>query len=157
MCSLAQGRHFDLKIRPTSLLREEDLVSEHIGRLRGITELFETIDQDLLDCVNGTCCGPPDCQLDSMRILLKMAGIEAVVPTDIHHEAERADILITKRWLQSKLWLVCITHQLLLFPSIVPELSMEYPLELLRHTHAALRDSTMSALETNSKAMVSFP
>ena len=155
MCSLAQGRQFDWKIIPTALLREGDYLSEHICRLRGITHLFELIDNDLLDCINGSCGGAKGCSSNPSKILATLASLEIVDPNDLHHEAERVDILITKRWLQSKIWLVCVTHGLLVVPQIIPELGLEYPLDLLQHAVTALSQNPVSAFEANGKAMVS--
>lgn len=152
MCSLVQGRSIACRFRP--ILRSKfPQASIYLYRLHGITSLFEAIDAELMDCMGGLCDGSPACGLDAAKVINVQRQLEAIEPNSSNHEAERVDVLITKRWLQAKVWLVCVTHMILTPP--LQELRIEYPLLLSNHTYTAITEASFTALKANGKAMVS--
>lgn len=144
--------------RPISLRARIDISpsSAQTRRFLPITRLFNTLDAQLVDCINGTCVGTAGgCDFDIYRAMVVQQNIESIQPEEDLSEVQLADVLLTKEWLQTKVWQVCVSHSALVFASPFIELRVEYPLVKLVKAIEAVRSSSDEALRGNGQCMVS--
>lgn len=67
-----------------------------------------------------------------------------------------ADILITQKWLQNRLWLLCLTHNLLEAESYRSELLFTYAVTLAESTLDICRSLPLSSMEAHGVGLVSW-
>lgn len=67
-----------------------------------------------------------------------------------------ADILVTRKWLQNRLWLLCLTHNLLDSESYRPELLFTYAVSLAESTLDICRSLPLSSMEAHGLGLVSL-
>ncbi len=65
---------------------------------------------------------------------------------------QKADLVLTRQWLQVKVWQACVTHLALQDNWPVPELRVEFPLYKLLACKVALETCSAAALEANAAA-----
>jgi hypothetical protein len=106
-----------------------------------------------------------DCQLqyqDYDRLDLddaidaRQEGIE--IPTGFksqHLISQCADILVTQKWLQNRLWLLCLSHNLLRAEYYRPELLFTYAVSLAESTLDICRSLPLSSMEAHGVGLVS--
>jgi hypothetical protein len=89
-------------------------------------------------------------------------------PIDVHQErmeiptgfksqhliSQYADILITQKWLQNRLWLLCLNHDLLSANSNRPELLFTYGVSLAESTLDICRSLPLSSMEAHGVGLV---
>lgn len=71
-------------------------------------------------------------------------------------DTQCADVLITQKWLQNRVWHLCLTHSLLGSPTNLgrPELSLEYASTLARDALDLCRQLRLSSIEVHGIGLV---
>lgn len=144
--------------------------------LARLMDLFDAIDESVLDCWNGRCCvGSGHCEnLTAPKVLNMQRNIGAVSQPGHHGsgpatttntalpigltETQRADVQITQKWLQNRIWVLCSTHGLLGQPledQQQPELSAGYAVAIAQSTLGVCRSLRLSAMEAHGIGLVS--
>lgn len=147
-----------IESRPISLRSKLDLIpqSTQSRRLAPITQLFNVLDAQLVDCINGTCSGSENgCNFDVYRAMLVQQSLASINADDSQSEVQIVDVALTKEWLQTKIWQVCVSHSTLVFGSPFVELRVEYPLVKLVSSAEIIRNCSVQALKGNGQCMVS--
>lgn len=70
--------------------------------------------------------------------------------------SQYADILITQKWLQHRVWQLCLTHNLLKAESYRPELHFYYAISLAESTLAICLSLSLSSMEAHGIGLVSY-
>lgn len=127
--------------------------------MQPITQVFDALDPDLIECVNETCNKDRrSCSFDVFKAVQTQHALEAVEvdPALGLSDVQKADLVLTKQWLQVKVWQACVTHMALLQADCqIPELRIEYPLHKLAACKVAIDSCSTAALDGNGRCMVS--
>jgi hypothetical protein len=145
-------------------------------RLTPITRLFTLVDPELVECLNGHCCrarpavmaqdeesgvhpasAPTPaglCAFTRQRALSVHSSIEQIQSDPHASVVQLADLLVTKTWLQIKLWLASVSHAMLELDSSCPELHLTYPVAKVAGLKTAMDTLQRPAFEANGKCMV---
>ena len=151
-----------------------------------LMELFDAIDEDIIDCWNGHCdASSGHCQkLNENRILAIHENLRHVSDyqryksndwfdpdglsnTPAHtgianglksilRETQCADVLIAQKWLHNRVWHLCVSHNLLKIQSDYPELCFGYAVYLAESTLDICRSLRISSMEAHGIGLVSF-
>lgn len=158
-----------------------------------LMELFDAIDEDILQCWNGRCDAsttssgmgvPGTCQrLNKRNVLAIYANLARINDVSRYQsndwfgldhdfnspprtmkdtlrtflaETQCADVLLTQKWLQNRMWHLCLTHSLLENPSHLghSELSFDYATTLARETLSLCRQLRLSSIEVHGIGLV---
>lgn len=150
-----------------------------------LMELFDAIDEDIIDCWNGRCHADKGrCQkLDESKVLAVHDHLSRVSdakryqsndwfdPDDegLHRressitktlssllrETQCADVLVTQKWLQNRVWHLCREHRLIKIHSERPELRWDYPISLAETTMEFSQSLRISSMEAHGIGLVS--
>lgn len=150
-----------------------------------LMELFDAIDEDIIDCWNGRCHADKGCcqKLDESRVLAVHDNLSSVSDTERYEssdwfdpddeglrqgehsitktlgsllrETQCADVLVTQKWLQNRVWHLCLDHRLVEIGSERPELRLDYPLGLAESTIDLSRSLRISSMEAHGIGLVS--
>jgi hypothetical protein len=126
-------------------------------RLRPITMLFDQIDPSLVECINLECpraIAGSYCAFDTSRALATQLNLEAIDPIEISTLVQRADLELTRLWLQIKVWQACISHSMLECFSIIPALRVDYAYIKVVETARCAKRYRYDALKGNGRCMV---
>lgn len=142
-----------------------------IGLAR-LMELFDAIDEDLIDCwnrkcniTNGYCEKLTEAKaLSIQRNLKRLSPSEQPVfnisetpasPTMGLTDTQRADIFVTQQWLQNRVWLLCSTHGLTGSGiGTHEELSPNYAISIAESTLKICHSLRLSAMEAHGIGLV---
>jgi hypothetical protein len=126
-------------------------------RLRPITMLFDQIVPGLVECINLECpraTAGSYCAFDTSQALATQQNLEAVGPIEITTQVQRADLELTRLWLQIKVWQACISHSMLECFSDMPALRVDYPYIKVVETARCAKRYPYDALKGNGRCMV---
>ncbi|KAK9311287.1 hypothetical protein V1524DRAFT_58135 [Lipomyces starkeyi] len=141
----------------------------NVGANFGVTKLvslFRIISVDMSDCWNEKCAAiSPECGckiFTTEYILYKHQLIsevynENVAGVSLLSEAQVADITITQRWLQSKLWKICYSHRLLSDEGntdVCREMTIMYAIDIARDTMRICKKFAMESLEVHGIGII---
>ncbi|KAN0066751.1 hypothetical protein V8E54_015141 [Elaphomyces granulatus] len=148
-----------------------------------LMELFDAIDEDIIDCWNGRCHADKGCcqKLDESKVLAVHDHLSRVSdakryqsndwfdPDDeglrressitktlssLLRETQCADVLVTQKWLQNRVWHLCRDHRLVKIHSERPELSWDYPISLAETTMEFSQSLRISSMEAHGIGLV---
>lgn len=85
------------------------------------------MDDALIDCINCTC-DRPLCSFSAELAISTDAALEVVQADRSLSQVQMADLLVTKQWLQVKIWQASVMHMTIDQSSLFPQLRLEYPL-----------------------------
>lgn len=154
-----------------------------IGLAR-LMELFDAIDEDVIDCWNRQCNIDRGCceKLTKDRVLSihrniaqaahpeqytsqglarcqsqTKGGAQIVSPAISLRETQRADVFITQKWLENRVWVLSSTHGLLRAESGCDEqLRFDYAISIAVSTLKICRSLRLSAMEAHGIGLVSL-
>ncbi|KAL1868617.1 hypothetical protein Plec18167_008208 [Paecilomyces lecythidis] len=149
-----------------------------------LMEIFDSIDEDIVECWNARCnASNGRCQILDQRKALSMHENLARVSdpsryrsndwfdpdySNLHsHSAETtrnlqsflsetqcADVLVTQKWVQNRLWHLCLTHGLLTSDSEHPELRYDFAFSVAERTLDVCRSLRISAMEVHGIGII---
>jgi len=147
-----------------------------------LMELFDAIDEDIIECWNGRCSARDGrCQgLDENKALTVHRNLVRVnryeryrsgnwsapgdpsssgdghsgLPRIMLQDTQYADIFITQRWLQNRIWHLCSSHGLLKAHPDHPELAPHYAIAVAESTLDLCRSLHLSAMEVHGIGLV---
>ncbi|RHZ67455.1 hypothetical protein CDV55_105889 [Aspergillus turcosus] len=149
--------------------------------LARLMELFDAIDEEVVDCWNQRCnVNSGYCENLSEEKALSIhqnlsrvceserykgydwfersksapGQAQSVQPTISMRETQCADVFITKKWLQNRVWVLCSTHGLLRPVSDRPELSFEYAITVAMDTLKICQSLRLSSMEAHGIGLV---
>lgn len=150
--------------------------------LARLMELFDAIDEEVVDCWNqrcnvnsGYCNNLTEEKALSIHQNLRRVceserykgydwfertksvpgEVQSVQPTISMRETQCADVFITKKWLQNRVWVLCFTHGLLRPVSDHPELSFEYAITVAVDALKICQSLRLSSMEAHGIGLVS--
>ena len=154
-----------------------------IGLAR-LMELFDAIDEDVIDCWNRRCNIDRGCcekltkdrvlsihrniaesgqpELYKSRGLVRcekptQGGAQIATPAIGLSETQRADVFITQKWLQNRIWVLSSTHGLLSAkPGCDKHLRFEYATSIAQSTLEICQSLRLSAMEAHGIGLVSL-
>lgn len=95
------------------------------------------------------------CAFTRQRALSVHSSIDQIQSDPHASVVQLADLIVTKTWLQIKLWLASVSHAMLELNSSCPELQLTYPIAKVAGLKAAMDTLQRPAFEANGKCMVS--
>ncbi|KAH1495513.1 hypothetical protein KXX65_001076 [Aspergillus fumigatus] len=149
--------------------------------LARLMELFDAIDEEVVDCWNqrcnvnsGYCNNLTEEKALSIHQNLRRVceserykgydwfertksvpgEVQSVQPTISMRETQCADVFITKKWLQNRVWVLCFTHGLLRPVSDHPELSFEYAITVAVDALKICQSLRLSSMEAHGIGLV---
>ncbi|CDM37613.1 transcriptional regulator family: Fungal Specific TF [Penicillium roqueforti] len=149
--------------------------AEGMMGLARMMELFDAIDEDVIDCWNRRCDGSNGyCQrLTAVKALSIHQNLNRVNQAERYRgydwferakegresrnvtfamglrETQAADVFITQKWLQNRVWLLSSTHGLLSAHSEQPELSFGYAVSVAESTLRLCQSLRLSSMEAH--------
>lgn len=148
--------------------------------LARLMELFDVIDEDIINCWNRRCdINNGFCQafteakalsmhdsLERIRETERYKGYDwfdrakgdrndnnALLPIGLR-ETQAADVFITQKWIQNRVWLLCLNHGLLRSHSERPELTFGYAVTVAESTLQTCRSLRLSSMEAHGIGFV---
>ncbi|PKX95794.1 CeGAL family transcription factor [Aspergillus novofumigatus IBT 16806] len=149
--------------------------------LARLMELFDAIDEEVIDCWNQRCnvnSGYCDNLTEEKALSIHQnlsrvceserykgydwfertksapGQAQSVQPTISMRETQCADVFITKKWLQNRVWVLCSTHGLLRPVSDHQELSFEYAITVAVDTLKICQSLRLSSMEAHGIGLV---
>ncbi|KAI9923570.1 hypothetical protein MW887_008579 [Aspergillus wentii] len=150
--------------------------AEGMMGLARLMELFDAIDEDVIDCWNRRCTiNNGYCEkLTQEKALAIHQNLGRISPSERFkgydwferaksvpgetqsallsmglRETQSADIFITQKWLQNRIWVLCSTHGLLRPISDRHELSFNYAISIAKETLAICQSLRLSSMEAH--------
>ena len=144
---------------------------------RSTALLFDTIPGSLAGCICGWCDigrmnkkadlpfadvsgmegEHPECLLDRDSVVATHRSIDFVPAPTYGGLVSMANYQVTKIWLHAKVWMSSVSHSLLEFSSLRPQLNLCFPLRLIAQLQLVRLTLPSSAFEGNGRCMVSVP
>ncbi|EJU05159.1 hypothetical protein DACRYDRAFT_113349 [Dacryopinax primogenitus] len=130
-------------------------------------KLFDSVDEDFIDCWNGRCAGRTCTTLDVARALaLHKQLSESLDSADTSNqesfevlssltsawkrgEIQSADVLITQQWLLNRLWRLCMSHGLISPSASEPALRVDLPVTIAHAALAICNKLSMTSIEAH--------
>lgn len=146
-----------------------------------LMQLFSAIQDEFIDCWNATCAAAQgSCPKSNEKTVLQVyEKLERVQDRHLYSHYDRlvlddqllddtardvldgqtivtqhADILVTQKWLQNRLWCLCLGHNLLKSQSPHPELQFDYPIRLAESTLVLCQKLPLSFMEAHGVGLV---
>ena len=168
----------------STLIAHDDMDAAGMMGLIQLMQLFDGIDEDIVNCWNNRCqatngiCKTFD-RLRALKIfqtqfdvyqsqtsgiisyysLIRPDGKRMSI-SDLK-DGQQADVLITQQWLLNRLWQLCYTHGLLTLDSEHIELRFEYAIAIASSTLEICNSLSLSSMEVHGIGLVrmelSFP
>ena len=153
--SLFEPRSITIRGRPSQVVSSlgSSVVDLTLTPLNAIIRIYDIVDEDILDCLNGLCKGR-HCHFDSSRAVVSLHALDSVELYQTLNNVQIADFMITRLWLKVRIWQTCVTHSILSSTIPLSELSMTYPLDILAQAHRAVSSLPAASFEGNGRAMV---
>lgn len=166
----------------SGIIIHDDKDASVMRGLAQLMDLFEAIDEDIVDCWNGRCdAANGRCKtFDRNRALAMHQNLtDAVNPQGNRNsiwsslysfsagdgevgasstalsETQRADILITQKWLQNCVWHLCLTHNLLQIQPEPPEITFQYAISIAESTLDLCGSLSLRSMEVHGIGLVS--
>jgi hypothetical protein len=151
--------------------------------LSALMQLFSAIQNEFIDCWNATCAAARgSCSKSNEGTVLPVYDkLERFQVRHLYNHYDRpvlddqplddmtedvlngqtivpqhADILVTQKWLQNRLWYLCWTHNLLKVQSPHPELQFDYAVHLAESALVLCQKLPLSLMEAHGVGLVSF-
>ncbi|EHK48440.1 hypothetical protein TRIATDRAFT_191111, partial [Trichoderma atroviride IMI 206040] len=149
--------------------------------LSALMQLFSAIQDENIDCWNATCAatrgGCPKSNEETVllvyekleraqgrhlyshydRLILDDQPLDDVAGDVLNGQTivtQHADILVTQKWLQNRLWYLCLAHNLLKLQSPHPELQFDYAVHLAESTLALCQKLPLSFMEAHGVGLI---
>lgn len=119
-----------------------------------IVALFDCVDSQTIDCINGYCLGSDGCLFDAYKAITIHMQLDAVASSERDLDVQQADLFITRIFLHTKIWQVSVSHSILAFGTPFIELQPEYPLTMLSKLIVGIRIFSDKALRGNGLCLV---
>lgn len=149
--------------------------AEGMMGLARLMELFDVIDEDFINCWNRRCdMNNGFCQRFTETKAVSMhESLERISEAERYkgydwferakgdrnegnallamglRETQAADVFITQKWLQNRIWLLCFNHGLLRVHSERPELTFGYAVSIAESTLQTCRSLRLSSMEAH--------
>lgn len=157
--------------------------AEGMMGLARLMELFDVIDEDVVHCWNqrcdiskGFCSRFTEAKAMSMYDSLdRISQVERFKGYDWFErakgdqndnnallamglrETQAADVFITQRWIQNRVWLLCLNHGFLRSHSERPDLTFGYAVSIAESTLQLCRSLKLSSMEAHGIGFVCSP
>jgi hypothetical protein len=157
--------------------------AEGMMGLARLMELFDAIDEDFIHCWNRRCdLRNGYCQRFTEEKALSMYdSLEKVSQAERYtgydwferakvdgndnnallamglRETQAADVFITQKWVQNRVWLLCLNHGLLRTQSDRPELTFGFAVTIAESTIQLCRSLRLSSMEAHGIGFVCTP
>ena len=136
-------------------------------------KLFDSVDEDFVDCWNGRCAGrtcrklnadkaaklyhsfmedydQQDEQPESVPTPQIAASEEGTGESEYERKkVQKADVNVTRQWLLNRLWLTCLSHGLVSVDSQHAPLQATHAVDIARRTLKIVERLTMPAMEAH--------
>ncbi|KAM0473917.1 hypothetical protein ACHAPX_007965 [Trichoderma viride] len=149
--------------------------------LSALMQLFNAIQDEFIDCWNATCAATRGgcSKSNEETVLLVFEKLERAQGRHLYSHYDRlvlddqplddmagdvlngqtivtqhADILVTQKWLQNRLWYLCLAHNLLKLQSPHPELQFDYAIHLAESTLALCQKLPLSFMEAHGVGLI---
>lgn len=91
-----------------------------------------------------------------------LSALQAILATSIpdvetRTKVQQADLLISRQWLKTMVWQLCVTKGLLSSASMNESMSFHYPVTIARDVVAVSRNFHRESFEPHGPGIVSFP
>lgn len=150
----ALQRHRPLTIQKTIELpiAESALEENIISGFLDLIFLFQNFDNDFLNIWNLQAVG----STTSPESLVRLQNILQFSLQNISSctESQKADLLLTRQWLKTMVWQLCVTRALLSSSTDEESMSLAYPITIARDTIVASNILSPTALEANGVGIV---
>lgn len=157
--------------------------AEGMMGLARLMELFDAIDEEVVDCWNRRCnINHGYCEkLTAAKALEIHENLSRISPSERYkgydwfertksapneaqaahqgiglRETQCADIFITQKWLQNRLWVLCSSHGLLVPVSDRLELTFNYAILVANETLQICKSLRVSSMEAHGIGLVSY-
>lgn len=138
------------------LLDSNSFHTDLTERIQPCTRLFDAITPEVIDCINNQC-NLANCNLDRLTISRTYKALESASHLKpILSQTQLADVLLTREWLEIKLWQSCVSHGLLLPTANESCFTISYPLEKLERCREIQERMIVESISGNGQAMVCF-
>lgn len=157
--------------------------AEGMMGLARLMELFDVIDEEFINCWNRRCeINNGFCQrFTEAKALSMYDSLQRVSETEMYksydwfdrakgdgndnsallamglRETQAADVFITQKWVQNRVWVLCLNHGLLRAQSNRPELTFSYALSIAESTLQLCRSLRLSSMEAHGIGFVCAP
>lgn len=126
------------------------------SRLAPIVALFDCVDPQAIDCINGFCAvSTGGCPFDAYKVIVMHMQLDAVKSNDEGLHIQKADFVLSRVFLHTKIWQASVSHSILAFGTPFIELQPEYPLAMLVRAVEGTRRFSRDSLTGNGQCMVS--
>lgn len=139
----------------------DDTPSPEIQGLLYLANLFDTIDEGLLNCWEGWCHKTDGvCDATDRRQILTVTkrvmtiGVNMDSSAKAINEAQKTDILITQLWILNRIWHLSRSHSLLHPHSEHPMLTSEFGVALACAAAAIFRQHSPHSFEVHGMGML---
>lgn len=147
--------------------------------LARLMELFDVIDEEFINCWNRRCnVRDGFCQtFTEMKALSMYDSLERINQTERYkgydwfdrakgdgndssalgmglRETQAADVFVTQKWVQNRIWVLCLNHGLLRAQSERPELTFGYSVSVAESTLQLCRSLRLSSMEAHGIGFV---
>lgn len=149
--------------------------------LSALMQLFSVIQDESINCWNATCAATRGgcSKSNEETVLVVFEKLEHAQDRHLYSHYDRlvlddqlpdnmagdvltgqtivtqhADILVTQKWLQNRLWYLCLAHNLLKLQSPHPELQFDYAIHLAESTLALCQKLPLSFMEAHGVGLV---
>lgn len=150
--------------------------------LARLMELFDAVDEDVVDCWNRRCninAGYCERLTEEKALAIHQnlsrvseserykgydwferskstsSGSHGAYPAMGLRETQCADVFITKKWLQNRVWVLCSAHGLLKPTSDHEELCLTYAVSIAKDTLKICQSLRLSSMEAHGIGLVS--
>lgn len=161
----------------SSLIVHSDMDATSMMGLIQLMQLFDGIDEDVINCWNDRCqakigrCKTFD-RLRALKIFKTQVNVyqsqtsgavnyyplvqpdgKQISISDLK-DGQQADVLITQQWLLNRLWQLCYSHGLLTADSEHTELRFEYAIAIASSTLEICKSLSLSSMEVHGIGLV---
>jgi hypothetical protein len=129
-----------------------------------LVSLFEHFDDDFVKLWNVSSKTPAFPLSDDVSPVSssQLGGLQEVLDLSIpdvskRKEVQQADLLISRQWLKTMVWQLCVTKGLLSSSSSSESMSFHYPVSIARDVVLVSKNLNKEAFEPHGVGIVSFP
>ncbi|KAF4973865.1 hypothetical protein FZEAL_9183 [Fusarium zealandicum] len=147
--AFALQRHRPLTLQPTIDLPADESGREKniISGFRDLIFLFQNFDDDFLNVWNLQSSGPAASSKSLIRLqTILQSGLPHVSSCT---ESQKADLLVTRQWLKTMVWQLCVSKTLLSSSTQEESMSISYPVTIARDIILASNVVSLSAFDAN--------
>lgn len=161
----------------SSLIVHDDMDAAAMIGLIQLMQLFDGIDEDIINCWNDRCqaksgrCTTFD-RLRALKIFQTQSDVyQSQISGSVTYyplvrpdgkrmsisdlkDGQQADVLITQQWLLNRIWQLCYSHDLLTVDSEHTELRFEYAVAIASSTLEICKSLSLSSMEVHGVGLI---